>query len=393
MKKLAGVARTVDGISDTDYDLLQLLGGFARRTYGNEDWGDVHWQPVAFKSALTGDVSPNGLNNFHTGFQAHAWVSHDTKEVIFAIAGTNDLLDVLAWPTSITGQTYGQIDDVILAGQVVNALVTGDNAPYPGYHIRVTGHSLGGELAQIAAYTYGWDGVSFDGPGGGAVVDGAEYDAFVRQHGIVPAGRTGNFINVNVDGDGIYGGSLVGLAGYDVPGIDKHYYTRNPHTENVSRWHRDFSENTWLKLGFLPGKLICGVLVHFLDFIRKDIEDGNLVAHAPAGNRIYLPNDKYNAADNQTLTDPASAVAKTATATAQAVLPDMNRYGDMLQEFEGNVFSCGWSLASQLMQLHLDEQDGVSVDPSLAPLYEHNYLAPGMLAVSGNQSPAHVSHR
>ena len=379
-------------LSDAAYKDLLTHVAFARRTYDNSDRAYGPWKPISFKSDVTGQTSANGLNDFRTGFQAHAWVNDDDKEIILAFAGTNKVQDVLSWPSALTGHADGQIKNAILAGQAVNALVEGPDAKYAGYHVSVTGHSLGGEYAQVVAATYGWDGIGFDGPGGGAIIDGNGYKAFVKRHGITPVGHAGHFVAVNSEPDGIYGGSLVGLAGYDVPGVDSHYYTNSQGISAISKLHRYVTERAHGSgmAAYVAGKLLGGIVLHNLDFIRHDIVNGNVVEHAPVEARIYGDLGRVSAPHNHLV-------------PAQAAVPDniqvvsdeqktrhkpLHQVASSLHELNANLFSNAWTLSSWMMQLHLDASNGQSEAHSVSQPHDMASLV-GMLAMP-NQ---HLSHK
>lgn len=55
---------------------------------------------------------------------------------------------------------------------------------YPGRRIEVTGHSLGGALAELTSYTYGLDGRAFDPPGAKNLLDSEGYRKYRERNGI-----------------------------------------------------------------------------------------------------------------------------------------------------------------------------------------------------------------
>lgn len=57
---------------------------------------------------------------------------------------------------------------------------------YPDAQIEVTGHSLGGALAQVAAHTYDMPGRSFDAPGAANIIESEGYDLWLKSNGMSP---------------------------------------------------------------------------------------------------------------------------------------------------------------------------------------------------------------
>lgn len=78
-----------------------------------------------------------------------------------------------------------------------------------GYDYAVTGHSLGGALAQIAGKMYGLDGRTFDAPGVGNVVAAGQFHAYAVASGRAATGEgvPATFVNYTVNR------SLLGYAG------------------------------------------------------------------------------------------------------------------------------------------------------------------------------------
>lgn len=375
-----------DAMTKEEQNFLKLMGIFSRNTYDNAEKSYGDWKPLQFENEGTGETSFNGLNNGWTGYQAHAWVNDNTKEIVLGVSGTNDLLDMLSWPAGITGQAGGQIEDVLKSGKEINALVTGDKAAYAGYKVHVTGHSLGGTLAQVAAYTFGWNGASFDGPGAGAVVTGHDFKKLVNRLDITPVGKADNYINIRIEGEGLFGGSLVGMAGENVAGVIKNLFTKSPGTESVASFEHQIS-NLTLGLGFLPAKLISGIFLHNVDFMIKDIADGYVITEkesTSAPNKIVLSSGEGNPVLN-TVSDVIDAGSSVVQGMAQGVYNGIKgllghnlgnaldstvrvtskksrAFSNGVQEHSGNIFSGAWSLFEQVTNFHLEGDKGIVSD-------------------------------
>lgn len=117
-----------------------------------------------------------------------------------------------------------QFKDALDYTRAVKAL-TAKGGPYEGYSLSVTGHSLGGGLAQLAAYTYGLDGRSFDAPQLGNVTSASELTRWAQANGVKPVRTVGDdFTNYYVNksplrsaglqypGDSV---NITGMAGRD----------------------------------------------------------------------------------------------------------------------------------------------------------------------------------
>ena len=115
--------------------------------------------PVAGYQAVTLGVGPST-----GGFGAAAFVNNAGSQVVLALAGTDDPLDLLADSTFLapSGEPTPIFKTYVAdAVSVVRSLRT----EYPNATITLTGHSLGGALAQVLASASGLSAVTFDAPG------------------------------------------------------------------------------------------------------------------------------------------------------------------------------------------------------------------------------------
>lgn len=106
-----------------------------------------------------------------------------------------------------------QFTDTLKYTQAILDL-TRPGGPYAGYSVQVTGHSLGGGLAQVAGQMYGLNGRTFDAPPLGNVGAAGEFADWARGHGLPPKGKgvDGDFMNYFVNE------SPLRLAGVHYPG-------------------------------------------------------------------------------------------------------------------------------------------------------------------------------
>ncbi|MBA5249026.1 MAG: lipase family protein, partial [Gammaproteobacteria bacterium] len=65
------------------------------------------------------------------------------------------------------------------AAQTIDASVKNSDGRNQNPTFSVTGHSLGGGIAQVLAYTFGLNGTALDAPGAGAIVADSAYQTYV----------------------------------------------------------------------------------------------------------------------------------------------------------------------------------------------------------------------
>lgn len=117
-----------------------------------------------------------------------------------ALAADGDLLGIAGLPGPATDATKRQAASVQAAligawnPQFEKALnyALDVHRKYGADHaIEVTGHSLGGAHAQLAAYTFGWGGRTFDAPGAVNIIESQGYKDWLEKHDISPVGAPG----------------------------------------------------------------------------------------------------------------------------------------------------------------------------------------------------------
>ena len=135
-----------------------------------------------------GDRGVNGWNTlnrfteFDSGLSLGAYQndSHPNHTVI-AIAGTNGLNDWDDNVSFLTGSLSGQFKEALTyAAQTIDTAVKSlEDNDIVNQTFSVTGHSLGGGIAQVLAHTFGLNGTSLDAPGASSIVTDSAYQTFV----------------------------------------------------------------------------------------------------------------------------------------------------------------------------------------------------------------------
>lgn len=117
------------------------------------------------------------------------------NEFVIAFRGTDSIKDFGADASFLFRQWNSQFE---LAAELINRV----RAEVRGAVIHVTGHSLGGGIAQIIAKMFNLSGASFDAPGAGAVTNTQGYlEAKAKYAGDVPEGQgSESFVNYLSDG-------------------------------------------------------------------------------------------------------------------------------------------------------------------------------------------------
>ena len=180
-------------------------------------------------------TKPNTLIDFaedpDTGFYAAAYQDPTTGKVIVAFRGTDQLGDVSgANAALLKGSWDPQFDQAIdflnnVAAQEYRN--SADPVAALKSDVLVTGHSLGGALAQITAQLYGLDGATFDPAGAYRQTTLQEYQNAAARVGINPASNqvSADFRNYQVDGSlvssgtGPHIGTSRVLPQFDDPGL------------------------------------------------------------------------------------------------------------------------------------------------------------------------------
>ena len=147
--------------------------------------------------------------NTASGFSAVAYRGPN-GEVAIAIRGTDGLKDLVPDGAFVVGAWHQQFSDAakFVADVKLEMLADGiSGSPI------VTGHSLGGGIAQVLGKMFGLDGAAFDAPGGSGVTQSAGFAQTAAQYGQSAGSQIGgDFINYNSQG------SVISAAGSQIGG-------------------------------------------------------------------------------------------------------------------------------------------------------------------------------
>ncbi|WP_448100790.1 XVIPCD domain-containing protein [Luteibacter jiangsuensis] len=152
-------------LSSTDYALLAQ---------------DSYQDPVLNKPKLLGDFAYEAIdvaNNSRTGFQATAYRRMDTGEIVIAYRGTefdrepihDGGVDAGMVLTGLNAQTA---DSVAFTERVLERAKLDADLHHRPLQVTVTGHSLGGTLAEINSTKFGLKGETFNAYGAAGLLQG-----------------------------------------------------------------------------------------------------------------------------------------------------------------------------------------------------------------------------
>jgi hypothetical protein len=168
-------------------------------------------------------VSDNCLLGCLAGSRAAAYISPDGTQIIVSIRGTNfgsgdyaiaALKDLLADGSFVTNTATPGLEQETAAAA---AFLRHIESQYPNATITLTGHSLGGAIAQALAEYSGLTADTFNAPG----IGGALYDQLVPYMLPVEGRTAGSITNYRIYGDqySLFGSPLPGVTTITLPSV------------------------------------------------------------------------------------------------------------------------------------------------------------------------------
>ena len=150
-------------ISDTDYALLAQDSYKTRENNTKVELGGVDYRVM------------DHMNDPVTGYQGTAYQRVDTGEVVIAHRGTEQIIQdgvITDGGMVLTGINVQMHDaDTFTQRVMAEAKSDAEKGGYP-LNVTVTGHSLGGTLAEATAYKYGLHGQTFNAYGAAGLLEG-----------------------------------------------------------------------------------------------------------------------------------------------------------------------------------------------------------------------------
>ena len=150
-------------ISDTDYALLAQDSYKTRENNTKVELGGVDYRVM------------DHMNDPITGYQGTAYQRVDTGEVVIAHRGTEQVVRdgvITDGGMVLTGLNLQMHDaDTFSKRVIAEAKSEAEKGNYP-LNVTVTGHSLGGTLAEATAYKYGLHGQTFNAYGAAGLLEG-----------------------------------------------------------------------------------------------------------------------------------------------------------------------------------------------------------------------------
>ena len=138
---------------------------------------------------------------FNSGFSATVFVKNNN--VVIAYRGTNAANDFMGADEALAfiGPSWDQ--QFTYAVEVADIISKAN----PNANIQVTGHSLGGGLAQVVSKMFGWSGATFDPGGSKNIADSWAFEKTAKNIGIDPDGKgmPSDFTNYLVEASPISG--------------------------------------------------------------------------------------------------------------------------------------------------------------------------------------------
>lgn len=214
-----------------------------------------------------------------SGFQAQVYVNPELRQVWVVMAGTNEWVDMLAWPAIEMGYSPSNpflsvqyIDDAVCFAETVQNVVE-DNENYETYQVNVAGYSLGGTLSEVLGETFGWAGVSIDGSGGREIVASPHYAVMLSERGIAIKGSPGH-VAINTDATlvGRFGDHIANTTRYVIPLDEKQHAVTHEDGASSTSWYNSGLESVY-SLYNEAARVVKGWNTHNIDFLAQKIEE------------------------------------------------------------------------------------------------------------------------
>lgn len=150
-------------LSATDYALLAQDAYKTRENDSKVELGGINYRVM------------DHMNDPVTGYQGTAYQRLDTGEVVIAHRGTEQVIRdgvITDGGMVLTGLNLQMGDATAFSKRVIDeAKNAADKGGYP-LNVTVTGHSLGGTLAEATAYKFGLHGQTFNAYGAAGLLEG-----------------------------------------------------------------------------------------------------------------------------------------------------------------------------------------------------------------------------
>lgn len=129
------------------------------------------------------------VNDPNTGFSACVYENSVSHELVISFRGTDKIAgkggDVIGADAAIAGVTKDWDAQFTQGLDYTNSVLR----DHPNRNVTVTGHSLGGALAQVSGQMYGLTGTTFDPGGAQNIVESTEFKSYAQQHGLPVTGQ------------------------------------------------------------------------------------------------------------------------------------------------------------------------------------------------------------